>query len=264
MTSQRLPAVFFGHGSPIIAMLENETTAAWRTIANDMPRPRAILCISAHWVTRGVAVTGQALPPTIHDFGGFPRAMHEFQYPAAGDTALVDRVRTLLAPAPVRAASDWGFDHGTWTVLMKTHPAADIPVVQLSLDVDKSSAQHFAIGRALRPLRDEGVLIMGTGNIVHNLGAVIRQPGVPPRDYAANFSRAIKQAIVGDTPQTIIDFARLGPDAARSVPTPDHFWPLLYVLGARHEDDRPVFANDFIEYSSIDMTCFMLRADLAA
>ena len=264
MPGPRMPTVFFGHGSPIIAMQENETTQAWRSITESMPRPRAILSISAHWVTHGTVVTGQALPPTIHDFGGFPRAMHEFQYPAPGDATLIDRIRALLAPDPVAAVDDWGYDHGTWTVLMKTYPAADIPVVQLSPDLGKSAAGHFTLGRKLRPLRDEGVLIMGTGNIVHNLRRMIRQPGIAPSAFALNFGNAIRQAIVADKPQTVIDFERLGSDAAQSVPTPDHFWPLLYILGARHNDDMPVFATDFVEYSSIDMTTVELRGDRAA
>lgn len=243
----------------MIALQQNATTATWAAIAASMPKPKAILCISAHWLTRGVAVTGQAMPPTIHDFGGFPRAMHEFEYPAPGDAALVARVQDLLSPESVRAASDWGFDHGCWTVLMKAFPGADIPVVQLSLDVDRSPAEHFALGRALRPLRDEGVLVIGTGNIVHNLRDVIRQSGVPPHRYAADFGARIKQSIVRADDADILDFANWGPDAARAVPTPDHFWPLLYVLGARYADEAPAFEPDFIEYGAIDMTSVTFR-----
>lgn len=256
----RLPTVFFGHGTPMIALWENETTSAWKAILDSMPRPRAVLCISAHWLTRGVGITVQAEPPTIHDFGGFTREMHEIVYPARGDAWLVERVAQLLAPDQVVPSADWGYDHGCWTVLMKALPAADVPVVQLSLDVGRTPAQHFELGRRLRPLRDEGLLIMGTGNIVHNLGGVVRRDGVPPHLYAANFSRTIRQAIEADQPQTAIDFAELGVDAARSVPSPDHFWPLLYVLGARHDDDVASFATDFIQYGSIDMTTVVLRA----
>ncbi|UAK25646.1 4,5-DOPA-extradiol-dioxygenase [Sphingomonas nostoxanthinifaciens] len=260
----RLPTIFFGHGSPIIAMKENTTTAAWRAILANIPRPRAVLCISAHWVTRGIGITAQPYPPTIHDFGGFPREMHEFQYPALGDPSLAARVRDLLAPAPVVLTDRWGFDHGCWTVLMKILPDADVPVIQLSLDAECTPQQHFDIGRRLRPLRDEGVLLIGSGNIVHNLSGVVRRDGVPPHDYAAHFSKAIKDAIRSDEPRMVIDYEALGPDAARSVPTPDHFWPLLYVLGARHEDDVPSFWPDFIEYGSIDMTSVTLAAPLAA
>jgi 4,5-DOPA dioxygenase extradiol len=260
----RMPTVFFGHGSPIIALQQNETTRSWRAIAQSMERPRAILCISAHWMTRGVRLTGQAAPPTIHDFGGFPREMHEFEYPAPGDAALVKRVQGLLAPMSVVPTAEWGFDHGCWTVLMKCWPDADIPVVQLSLDIGKTPAEHFELGRKLAPLRDEGILIMGTGNIVHNLGSLIRADGVPPHPLAQAFSAAIKTAILDDEPQRVIDFGRLGDAARFSVPTPDHFWPLLYVLGARQPDDLPVFEPDFIQYATIDMTTVSLRGDIAA
>jgi len=257
---ERLPTVFFGHGTPMIAMWENDTTRAWRDLVESNPRPRAILCVSAHWVTRGIAVTGQAAPPTIHDFGGFPQAMHDYVYPARGDAWLAGRVADLLAPDPVVPSSAWGYDHGCWTVLMKALPNADVPLVQLSLDARRTPAQHFELGRRLRPLRDAGVLIMGSGNIVHNLGGVIRRDGVQPHAYAANFSRAIHAAILADKPQVAIDFHKLGVDAARSVPDPDHFWPLLYVLGARHDDDVVDLATNFIQYGSIDMTTVTLRA----
>lgn len=257
--SQRLPTIFFGHGSPMIALQQNETTRTWKAIADAMPRPRAILCISAHWLTDGIAVTAQRHPPTIHDFGGFPREMHEFQYPAPGDHWLVERVAATLAPTPVQRSSDWGFDHGCWTVLMKAFPDAQVPVVQLSLDVHAAPARHFEIGRQLRALRDEGVLVIGSGNIVHNLRDVIRRPGVPAHDYAAAFAARTKQAIL-ENPASVADFAGWGSDAARAVPTPDHFWPLLYVLGAAHTDEAPRFDPDFIEYGSIDMTTVIFGA----
>lgn len=260
----RLPTVFFGHGSPVIALQQNETTRSWRAIAQGMEQPRAILCISAHWLTRGVHVTAQDQPPTIHDFGGFSREMHEIEYPARGDAALVQRVAELLAPAQVFADSDWGFDHGSWTVLMKAWPDAEIPVVQLSLDVTKSPAQHFALGQKLAPLRDEGVLVMGSGNIVHNLHALDRRDGVPAHPLADRFSRAIKAAIAEDDPQTVIDFAALGDAARLSVPSPDHFWPLLYVLGARLPGDEAAFEPDFMQYGTIDMTTVTLRNDRIA
>ena len=258
--ASRLPTIFFGHGSPIIAMKQNAVTRTWRALMDDMPRPRAILCISAHWMRHGIGVTAQAAPPTIHDFGGFPREMHEFQYPAPGDSALVSRVTELLSPDVVAATDDWGFDHGAWTVLMKALPDADVPVIQLGLDVARTPAEHFALGRRLRPLRDEGVLIMGSGNIVHNLRDVIRQDGTPPHAYAAQFNRDIKAAIVANDSQAVIDYRNFGMDAARSVPTPDHFWPLLYVLGARYDDDEAGFATEFIDYGSIDMTTVVLKA----
>lgn len=260
----RLPTVFFGHGSPVIALQQNATTRRWHAIAQAMPRPRAIVCISAHWLTRGVHVTAQDQPPTIHDFGGFSRELHEIQYPAPGDTALVRRIADLLAPEPVVADHGWGLDHGCWTVLMKAWPDADIPVVQLSLDVSRSPADHFALGRALAPLRDEGVLVMGTGNIVHNLSALDRREGVPPHPLADTFSRTIKQAVLADDPQQVIDFEALGAAARLSVPTPDHFWPLLYVLGARLPGDGATLDPDYMHYGTIDMTTIVLTPSTEA
>lgn len=257
----RLPTVFFGHGSPAIALRQNEVTRSWNAIARSMERPRAILCVSAHWLTHGVGVTAQENPPTIHDFGGFPQAMFDIRYPAPGDTKLVRRVQSLLSPEPVIATDDWGYDHGCWTVLMKAWPDADIPVVQLSLDIGKSPAEHYALGLRLRPLRDEGVFIMGTGNIVHNLRLLRRVDGASPNPLAVEFSAAIKDAIERNDPQTVIDFAALGEAARFSVPTADHFLPLLYVLGARYPEDQPIFEPDFIEQCSIDMTTVTLRGD---
>ncbi|WP_174274615.1 4,5-DOPA dioxygenase extradiol [Sphingomonas bacterium] len=259
----RLPTIFFGHGSPVIALQQNETTRSWHALARAMQRPRAILCISAHWLTRGVQVTGQDRPPTIHDFVGFPRALHEFKYPAPGNPALARRVRELLTPVPVSADHAWGFDHGCWTVLMKAWPEAGIPVVQLSLDAGRSAAEHYALGRKLAPLRDEGVLIMGTGNIVHNTQALDRREDVPVHPLALQFSRAIKAAILDDEPKKVVDFARLGKAASVAVPTPDHFWPLLYVLGARHPDDDVAFEPDYFQYGTIDMTTITLGSQAA-
>ena len=177
----RLPIVFYGHGSPMIALEKSDTTAAWRAIAQTIGTPKAILCISAHWLTRGTAVTGMPQPRTIHDFGAFPQALFDMRYPAPGSPALAQRVVDLLAPLPVRLDEEWGLDHGTWTVPHHAYPDADIPVVQLSMDVDAKPAQHWEIGKMLRPLRDEGVLIMATGNIVHNLPAMDwENPDAPP------------------------------------------------------------------------------------
>lgn len=256
----RLPAVFFGHGTPMIALLENEVTATWRGLIAGIERPRAVLVISAHWQTRGIGVTAQANPPTIHDFGGFPRAMHEFQYPAPGDDWLCRRIEGLLAPHVVHPTDTWGFDHGCWTVLMKIFPEADIPVVQMSIDTHLSAREHFELGRALAPLRDEGVLIVGSGNIVHNLRDVIRTDEAPPRDYALRFGTTIREAIARDDPDPVIGFETLGADMRQALPSTEHFLPLLYVLGARLPGDQARFACDFVQYSSIDMTTVRLAA----
>mgnify|MGYP001151071382 CR=1 FL=1 len=256
----RMPTVFFGHGTPMIAMWDNEVTRCWQSIVSAMPRPRAVLVVSAHWVTRGIGVTSQAHPPTIHDFGGFPRQMHEFIYPAPGDLELCDRIEGLLAPHVVHKTDIWGFDHGCWTVLMKVLPKADVPVVQLSIDATRSAQEHFELGRKLAPLRDEGVLIIGTGNIVHNLRDVIRTDTAEPRDYAERFGGLIRTAIANDDDEAVIRFEALGKDMEQALPTTEHFLPLLYVLGARHPQDEAELFCNFVQYSSIDMTTVWLGA----
>lgn len=260
--SPRMPLVFFGHGSPMIALETNDTSRAWAEIAAAIPRPKAILCVSAHWETQVTAVTAMTAPKTIHDFGAtFPKALFDMQYPAPGDPALARRVAELLAPTPV-ALDDgqWGLDHGAWSVLVKIFPKADIPVIQLGLDGGLSPAGRFDIGRQLTPLRDEGVLIMGSGNIVHNLPKMDwgAQTG-PGFDWAVRFTDAIREAIANDQPERVIDFAGLGRDAEWAAPTPEHFWPLLYVLGARGPNDRARFVNDTIEYGSLGMTTVVLE-----
>ncbi len=265
----RLPTAFFGHGSPMIALETNATTEAWVALARQFGKPRAILCVSAHWLTRGTAVTAMARPRTIHDFGAFPQALFDVQYPAPGDPALARRVAALLAPRPVRLdeagdESGWGLDHGTWSVLCHAYPAADVPVVQLSLDETCTPAEHFAIGRRLRPLRDEGVLVIGTGNIVHNLRRLNwAARDVAAFDWAQRFNDAIRDAIRDNRPERAVDFAQLGEDAALSVPSPEHYWPLLYVLGAREAGDFARFGPDHIEHGSLSMTTVTL-SEMAA
>ncbi len=260
----RLPVVFFGHGSPMIALATNDTTRSWAATAarieREHGRPKAILCISAHWLTRGIAVTAMERPRTIHDFGAFPQALFDVRYPAPGDPALAARVRDLLAPLPVALdREEWGLDHGTWSVLRKAYPDADMPVVQLSMDASRDPAFHYAVGRLLAPLRDEGVLIVGTGNIVHNLRRMERRPDAPPHAWAARFNDHVRAAILADAPEAAIDFMALGQDARDSVPDPDHYWPLLYVLGARGDGDTVEFAPDHIEHGSLSMTSVLLE-----
>jgi len=260
----RMPVVFFGHGSPMIALETNEISRAWEVIAAAFPRPAAILSISAHWETRATAVTAMERPRTIHDFGAsFPKALFDMRYPAPGDPKLAARVAELLAPTPIHLDREtWGLDHGTWSVLVKAYPSADIPVVQLSLDVALTPGQRLEIGRKLAPLRDEGVLIMGTGNIVHNLPAMDwSDRNCAPYDWSSRFLDEIRDAIMADEPQRVVDFARLGDDAQRAAPTPEHFWPLLYVLGARQPGDSVQLVNDRIEHGSLGMTSLVFRDD---
>lgn len=260
--SAPMPVVFFGHGSPMVALLDNATSRGWRELAAALPHPRAILSISAHWETRTTAVTAMASPRTIHDFGAsFPRALFAKQYPAPGDPALARRVAELLAPVPVALdEAQWGLDHGTWSVLVHAYPQADVPVVQLGLDIGLTPQQRFEIGRALVPLRDEGVLIIGTGNIVHNLPAMNWvEADCAPYDWAARFNDDMRLAITGDEPERAIDFKRHGSDALLAAPSPEHFWPLLYVLGARRPEDRARLFNDRIEHGSLSMTSFVFQ-----
>jgi 4,5-DOPA dioxygenase extradiol len=260
----RMPVVFFGHGSPMIALETSEISRAWEAIASAMPRPVAILSISAHWETRGSVVTSMERPRTIHDFGAsFPKALFDMRYPAPGNPQLAARVAELLAPTPVDLDREaWGFDHGTWSVLVKAYPGADIPVIQFSLDVGLTPGQRLEIGHKLAPLRDEGVLIMGTGNIVHNLPAMDwSDRNCAPYDWSSRFLGEIRDAIVKDEPQRVVDFARLGDDARRAAPTPEHFWPLLYVLGARQPGDSVQLVNDRIEHGSLGMTSLVFRSD---
>ncbi len=255
MTTPRMPTLFLGHGSPMNTIETNRNTAAWTRIGAAYPRPKAILCISAHWYTRGTAVTAMAQPKTIHDFGGFPQALFDFQYPAPGDVALAERVRDLLAPVPVALDdAEWGLDHGTWSVLAHVYPNADVPVVQLSIDGTQPPQFHYELGKQLKPLRDEGVLIFGSGNVVHNLGVMQRGSSdrVGGYDWAERFNTYARNALVQRNDQALVDYATQGADAQRSIPTPEHYLPLLYALGAG-EGDAVTIENDGLEMGSISM-----------
>ena len=251
----RLPALFIGHGSPMVALEKSDVTRTWAGMAATIGKPRAILAISAHWLTRVTAVTGMANPRTIHDFGAFPQALFDMQYPAPGDPALAARVRDLLAPMTVAIdQQQWGLDHGTWSVLVHLYPDADVPVVQLGMDVNKSPEQHLEVGRLLRPLRDDGVLILGTGNIVHNLSAMDWGNPETVFDWSSRFNDHVREAIAEEAHERVAGYEAVGSDAQLAVPTPDHFWPLLYVLGARHRGEAARFGPDFIHHGSLSMT----------
>jgi len=246
----RLPALFFGHGSPMEA-LGGAYAEAWRRLGEALPRPRAILMVSAHWYIDATAVTAMAEPRTIHDFYGFPEELYRIAYPAPGDPWLAGRVANLLAPLEVRRDHDWGLDHGTWAVLRHFRPAADIPVAQLSIDRTRPPAFHFELGRRLRELRDEGVLVAGSGDVVHNLRAM--RQGAGPYDWAERFNDLVKRSIAAGDRTRLIDYAALGEDARLSIPTPDHYLPLLYVLGAAWDDEPAGFFTDAIELGSVSM-----------
>ena len=241
--TKKMPALFLGHGSPMNAIEDNAFHRGWRDVAAKFPRPRAVLCISAHWETRGIAVTAGTRPETIHDFGGFPQALFDVQYPAPGDPALAKRVADLMAPDAVALDTARGFDHGSWGVLIAMYPKADVPLVQLSMPVGQPGAVHYALGKRLAPLRDEGVLIVGSGNIVHNLRLWnSRDPRL--MESWLRFNNDVKgRAALGEHP-ALADYMSLDPDAALAVPTPEHYLPLLYALAVQEPGEKVGFFND--------------------
>jgi 4,5-DOPA dioxygenase extradiol len=249
-----MPAVFFGHGNPMNTLEHNEWTKGWADLGASIPRPTAVLSISAHWYLPATLVTGMPRPRTIHDFGGFPRELFEVEYPAPGSPELAARVQSLLAPAAVGSDERWGLDHGTWSVLCHVFPEADVPVVQLSIDETQPAEFHYEIGRRLRPLRDEGVLIIGSGNLVHNLHAYAwgRRP-VEPLDWAVRFEEKARACVLGGDHGPLIQYEELGRDAQLSAPTPDHYLPLLYVLALQREDDEVSFPVEGFDGGSISM-----------
>ncbi|HEU4601305.1 MAG TPA: 4,5-DOPA dioxygenase extradiol [Steroidobacteraceae bacterium] len=252
--STRLPAIFFGHGNPMNALADNEYTRAWRQMGEEIGKPKSILCISAHWYTQATAVTVAERPKTIHDFGGFPRALFEMNYPAPGNAQLAHDVQDLLKPLEVAADLEWGLDHGTWAVLCHVYPQADVPVVQLSIDERLPPRDHYEIGRKLAALRDRGVLIVGSGNLVHNLHAYAWGRHVAqPYDWAVRFESQAKEWMQRGDHEPLINYESLGKDAALSAPTPEHYLPLLYVLGAQQPGDSVSFPVAGIDGGSVSM-----------
>jgi len=249
----RMPAVFIGHGSPMNTLERNRYTDAWQRIGASMPKPKAILCVSAHWMTRGTAVTAMDRPRTIHDFGGFPQELFEFQYPAPGSPRLAARVRDLLAPVNVQLDQSWGLDHGSWSVLAHLFPDANLPVVQLSLDAALEPSAHYALAARLAPLRDEGVLIVGSGNVVHNLGRILWAEDATPYDWAQRFNETVRARLAAREHQLLINYLAFGDDARLSVPTSEHYLPLLYVLALQTADETITLPIDGIEHGSIGM-----------
>jgi 4,5-DOPA dioxygenase extradiol len=261
INATRMPAIFFGHGSPMNALEDNRYTAAWAGLGASVAQlqPKAILSVSAHWYTRGIGVTAMAMPKTIHDFGGFPQALFDVRYPAPGDPQLAAQVRDLLAPLAVTMDQSWGLDHGTWSVLVKAFPKADIPVIQLSIDATQPAQFHFDLGRKLAVLRAQGVLIIGSGDVVHNLRLMNRQ-GAPAHAWAERFNDHIRTSLLSGDMQALIDYVDQGQDAQLSVPTPEHYLPLLYIAGARQDDEAISIAVDGIEIGAISMLTAVVGA----
>ena len=249
-----MPAIFFGHGNPMNAIQENSWTRGWASLGNDLPRPRAVLCVSAHWYLPGTAVTAVARPRTIHDFGGFPRPLYDVQYPAAGAPGLAARLAEFMTPVEVELDHEWGLDHGTWSVLTHVYPAADVPVLQLSIDETQPARWHYELARRLTPLREEGVLIAGSGNLVHNLHAYSwGDRAAKPYDWALRFESMAREALKAADFELLVEYQSLGRDAMLAAPTPDHYLPLIYVLAQHQPGDQVSFPVDGFDGGSISM-----------
>jgi len=249
-----MPALFIGHGSPMNAIEETVYSAAWRDVAASIPRPTEILCISAHWETEGSCVTAMEQPRTIHDFYGFPDALYQVQYPAPGSRPLAARVRSLVKTTAVRPddANFWGLDHGAWSVLRRMYPAADIPTVQISLDRTQSPRFHYALGRELQALRGEGVLVVGSGNIVHNL-RLLQWDAAEPHPWAAEFDRLAGELILSGEHDRLVAYPDLGEAARLSIPTSEHYLPLLYILALQQPGEAVSFFAEGLTLGSISM-----------
>ncbi|HSB65862.1 MAG TPA: 4,5-DOPA dioxygenase extradiol, partial [Anaerolineales bacterium] len=256
LSDNLMPVLFVGHGSPMNAIEDNEYSRAWREAAGQIRKPQAILCISAHWETHGSMVTAMEQPRTIHDFYGFPRPLFEKQYPAPGSAELAQRVIDLVGETRIKPDHSWGLDHGTWSVLCQMYPEANIPVVQLSLDRQINPSDHYALGQKLNQLRQEGILIVGSGNIVHNLALMVWQDAA--FDWAIEYDKKVKQWIVDEDHDAIIHYEKHGKPALLSVNSAEHYLPLLYILGLRQPHEPVLFFAEKLWGGSLSMRCVRL------
>ncbi len=261
MMIQKMPLLFIGHGNPMNAIEENEFVQGFRNVGNEIQKPKAILCISAHWETKGTYVTAMENPRTIHDFGGFPKKLFEVQYPAPGSPELAHEVKNIVQKTEVELDEKWGLDHGTWSVIKHLYPEADVPVVQLSLDYTKPAQYHFELAKELSILRRKGILIVGSGNVVHNLGIVEwdRLSGGPfAFDWATEANEKMKSFILNESFQSLIDYEKQGRAFNLSIPTPEHYLPIIYILALKDKNDRTTFFNDQIVGGALSMTSVKL------
>jgi 4,5-DOPA dioxygenase extradiol len=251
--SERMPVLFVGHGSPLYAIGDNQWSDAFRRLPELVPRPRAVLMVSAHWYTNGTLVTANDRPPTIHDFYGFPRELHEVEYPAPGDPKLALQVRKLIGEERVQLNGEWGLDHGAWSVLRRMYPKSDVPVVQLSIDRNLTNTEHFELARSLASLRSDDVLIMGSGNVTHNLRDLMfrTQTGntVVPA-WADSFDRTLAQILMTRDTKALLELWPASDDARRSHPTPDHFLPVIYTYAVTDSEDVVRFPIEGFDYSA--------------
>lgn len=254
--SERMPVLFLGHGSPMNAIEENEFVNAFRKVGAEVPKPQAVLVVSAHWETRGTQVTAMEHPRTIHDFGGFPKALFDVQYPAPGSPELAEQTRKLISTTTVGLDQTWGLDHGAWSVVKHLYPNADVPVIQMSIDYTLKPAQHYAIAKQIAALRDKGVLIIGSGNMVHNLGMVAwnRLNESYAFGWAEEARTSMNQLIVSGDHAKLIDFRSQGRAFELSIPTPEHYLPLLYTLALQNKDEQATLFNDKPVGGSLTMT----------
>jgi 4,5-DOPA dioxygenase extradiol len=254
--TDKMPVLFLGHGSPMNAIEENEFVTGFRHIAKELPRPNAILCISAHWETKGTLVTAMEKPTTIHDFGGFPKELFDVQYPAPGNPALAAATKALIKKTDVGLDDKWGLDHGAWSVIKHLYPNADVPVIQMSLDYYQTPQYHYGLAKELKALRERGVLIIGSGNMVHNPGLIDprRLNDVYGYDWALEANEKMKELIINNNHQALINYNQQGKAFQLSIPSPAHFLPLLYALALKEENETVSFNNDKAVAGSLTMT----------
>jgi len=251
--TEKMPVLFVGHGNPMYAISDNKYSKVWREMGKRLVRPKAILCVSAHWLTKGTYVTMMENPKTIHDFYGFPDELFQVEYPAEGAKEFAGETIEKVKKVIVKEDYEWGLDHGAWSVLMNMYPEANIPVYQMSIDFGKPAAYHYELGKSLSFLRRRGVLIIASGNIVHNLRRVKWEENARPFDWAMEFDEIVKKNIEEDKPQVLVDYEKFGESAKLSIPTNDHYLPLMYTLGLREKDDEMEFFNDTVDMGSMSM-----------
>lgn len=258
---QLMPVVFIGHGSPMNGIQHNEFSESWAKLGKEIPVPKAILVVSAHWLTRGTKITAMNFPETIHDFGGFPKELYEVQYPAPGNPEMAKETASLIQSTQVELDHDWGLDHGAWTVIRNMYPEANIPVLQLSIDYTKGAAYHYELAKELSSLRRKGVLIMGSGNMVHNL-RMIAFDKIDENfgfDWAKEMNETFKENIINHNHDALIHYENFGQAAKLAVPTPDHYFPLLYTLGLQGKDEETFIFNDKLMAGSLTMTSLVIQ-----
>ena len=262
--TEQMPVLFLGHGSPMNAIEDNEFSRKWEELGNILPRPNAILCISAHWETKGTFVTAMQKPATIHDFGGFPQALFDVQYPAPGSPDLAMETKNIITIAELGLDEKWGLDHGCWSVIRHLYPNADIPVIQLSLDYYQTPQYHYDLAKELSSFRKKGVLIIGSGNMVHNLGMVAwdklnsLEYGY---DWAIEANEKMKKYILSDDHKQLINLRSQGKAYNLAIPTPEHYLPLLYSLALKEEDEKVTFFSDKIVAGSLSMTSLIINRE---